>query len=194
VIATMGVRLLRVPLGGMRGGSGATEVEVVVVALADREGRVGTGFTYSLTGGAVAVAAMVDRVYRAEVVGTAILDWDRTWNRLWDKTHRLGRGVALPALSAIDIAVWDLRAQAADLPLFRLLGPHRDAVPVYGSGRSTNAMSVDEGFRAVVPRTCVGDRETVPHDASLYDIQAKYGDVVELTDVIAHLDRIEVAA
>jgi hypothetical protein len=48
----MDVRLLRVPLGGARGGSGATEVDVAFVTCSDSDGRTGTGFTYSLTGGA----------------------------------------------------------------------------------------------------------------------------------------------
>lgn len=43
------------------------------------------------------------------------------------------------------------------------------------------------GYRVIVPRECVGDRHDGPHDANLFDINAKYGDVVGRDEVIAHL-------
>lgn len=159
-ITDVRTRLLRVPLGAARGGSGATEVLVAHVTARADEGAEGTGFTYSLTGGAESAATMVDAVFAGEVTGTDVLDWPRRWHDLWARSHRIGRGVALAALSALDIAVWDLRARAAGLPLYRLLGAQRDRVPVYGSGRATHRMTtaelvsgaeayVAEGYRAV---------------------------------------------
>ena len=44
------------------------------------------------------------------------------------------QGIAFCALSAVDLALWDLRARLHDLPLVSLLPPMRDRVPVYGSG------------------------------------------------------------
>lgn len=153
-------RLVQVPLGAARGGSGATSLQVLHVTVRDTDGAAGTGFTYSLTGGLTAARAILAEVMTPLTAGMDPLDWARTWHRLWDLTHRLGRGVALPALSALDIAVWDLRAQRAGLPLYRLLGAYRDAVPIYGSGRSTHRMTdaelvagvasyVAEGYHAV---------------------------------------------
>ena len=46
------------------------------------------------------------------------------------------------------------------------------------------------GYRVIVPRECVGDRHDAPHDANLFDINAKYGDVVSKDDVITYLERI----
>lgn len=46
---------------------------------------------------------------------------------------------------------------------------------------------VQHGYRVIVPRECVGDRHDGPHDANLFDINAKYGDVVGRDEVIAHL-------
>jgi maleamate amidohydrolase len=43
------------------------------------------------------------------------------------------------------------------------------------------------GFRVIVPRECVGDRHDAPHDANLFDIQAKYGDVMAKAEVVARL-------
>ena len=46
---------------------------------------------------------------------------------------------------------------------------------------------VQHGYRVVVPHECVGDRHDGPHDANLFDINAKYGDVVTRDEVIAYL-------
>jgi L-alanine-DL-glutamate epimerase-like enolase superfamily enzyme len=152
--------LLRVPLDARWAAHGVTDLEVVHVTLTDDGGATGTGFTFSISGGAVAMRTLVDGLVREAVVGTEIERWDRRWHELWARTHRLGRGVAVPALSAVDIAVWDLRASRAGLPLYRLLGAHRDQVPAYGSLGGMPAMTledlvstatayVDQGFDAI---------------------------------------------
>jgi maleamate amidohydrolase len=48
---------------------------------------------------------------------------------------------------------------------------------------------IQHGFRIVVPRECVGDRHQGPHDANLFDINAKYGDVLSKAEVIAWMAR-----
>lgn len=50
------------------------------------------------------------------------------------------------------------------------------------------------GFRPIVPRECVGDRALSPHEANLFDLGQKYADVMSVADVIAHLQKIAVAA
>lgn len=64
--------LLKVPLGGARGGSGATEVQLVHVTVADSEGRQGTGFTYALTGGGESIQTMIDTTFAPKAVGTTL--------------------------------------------------------------------------------------------------------------------------
>lgn len=59
-----------------------------------------------------------------------------------------------------------------------------------GCVRATAVDAIQHGFRVIVPRECVGDRHDGPHDASLFDINAKYGDVLPLAEVEAHLARI----
>lgn len=179
----------QVPLGAGRGGSGATKVDLLVATVSDDEGGTGTGFTYALTGGAEGVHALLAGTVRDQVRGTELSHWPRTWQRVWDDTHRLGRGFALPALSAVDIAVWDLRARHAGLPLFRLLGAHRDEVDVYGSGRATHAMTTDEliegartylteGYAAVKLR--VGARRAEDDLARVCAVRAAVGDGVRI--------------
>jgi nicotinamidase-related amidase len=59
-----------------------------------------------------------------------------------------------------------------------------------GCIRATAIDLLQYGFPALVPRECVGDRARAPHDANLFDIQAKYADVVSIDDAIAYLERV----
>ena len=69
---------------------------------------------------------------------------EKLWDDMFWRVRGYGRkGVAFCALSAVDIGLWDLKAKALGLPLYRLLGPYRDSVPIYGSGGWTN-FTVDE--------------------------------------------------
>lgn len=62
-----------------------------------------------------------------------------------------------------------------------------------GCVRATAVDALQHGYRPVVPREAVGDRNPAAHEASLYDIDAKYGDVVSLEEVIEHLEQIAAA-
>ena len=54
-----------------------------------------------------------------------------------------------------------------------------------GCVRATVVDAVSHGYRPIVPRECVGDRAQAPHDANLFDIQQKYGDVISLEETLA---------
>lgn len=56
-----------------------------------------------------------------------------------------------------------------------------------GCVRATAVDALQSGYRPIVPRQCVGDRAEGPHQAALFDIDAKYGDVVDLEEVLAYL-------
>jgi nicotinamidase-related amidase len=56
-----------------------------------------------------------------------------------------------------------------------------------GCVRASVVDAVQSGFNVLVPRQCVGDRASAPHDANLFDIDAKYGDVIELDEAISYL-------
>ncbi|MDX6263687.1 MAG: hypothetical protein QOH84_5375 [Kribbellaceae bacterium] len=186
-ISHTALRLAEVPLGAARGGSGATHLQLAIVTLTDADGATGTGYTYSLGPGMAAVGALLEELHLPTVIGSVPQDWDRTWYAMRDATHRLGTGIALLATSAVDIAIWDLRATRAGLPLFRLLGAQRDEVPVYGSGRATHAMTtdelvagsqsyVDEGFSAVKLR--VGVRRPSDDVARVAAVREALGDQI----------------
>jgi len=60
-----------------------------------------------------------------------------------------------------------------------------------GCVRATVVDALQHGFRAIIPPECVGDRSAEQHAANLVDMDGKYGDVVDLAEVIATLDRVE---
>ena len=60
-----------------------------------------------------------------------------------------------------------------------------------GCVRATAVDALQYGYRPVVPREAVGDRNPDAHEANLYDIDAKYGDVVPVGDVLAALKNVD---
>jgi maleamate amidohydrolase len=63
-----------------------------------------------------------------------------------------------------------------------------------GCIRATAIDLLQYGFPAIVPRECVGDRAQAPHEANLFDIHAKYADVVSLEDALAYLESVPARA
>ncbi|BBL79173.1 N-carbamoylsarcosine amidase [Rubrobacter xylanophilus] len=63
-----------------------------------------------------------------------------------------------------------------------------------GCVRATAVDALQHGFRPVVPREAVGDRNPDAHEANLYDIDAKYGDVVSVGEVLEYLERAAAVA
>jgi len=59
-----------------------------------------------------------------------------------------------------------------------------------GCVRATVVDAVSSGFRVVIPRQCVADRVELTHVVNLFDMDAKYGDVMEVDEVVAALDRL----
>lgn len=107
---------------------------VLVEAVADA-GRRGLGFSYASHAAATVIREMLAEV----VVGHDVENVGAAWTAMVNTVRNAGRqGVAATAISAVDIALWDLKARVAGKPLFRLLGPHREAVPIYGSGGFTS--------------------------------------------------------
>ena len=98
--------------------------------------------------------------------------------------------VDLPALIECRQAVAE---QAALAPL--LVAQGIDTLLMIGcstSGciRASAVDAVQHGFRAMVVRECVGDRHPGPHEANLFDIDSKYGDVVHKREALDYLNRL----
>jgi L-alanine-DL-glutamate epimerase-like enolase superfamily enzyme len=111
-----------------------TSTTMVLVRARAEDGTVGTGWTY----GAPACARIAEDTLAPIVRGRDVLDVPGSFDAMVKAVRNIGRpGVAGYAISAVDIALWDLKARILGLPLHRLLGAVRDTVPIYGSGGFT---------------------------------------------------------
>ncbi|XWN29311.1 MAG: L-rhamnonate dehydratase [Devosia sp.] len=105
----------------------------------------------------------IDNVFAPMVVGADPFDFAALWERMYRLTLPWGRkGVGMVAISAIDIAIWDLMGKLTGKPVFKLLGGRtKDRIPVYASKvysgpiqtmQAETQKYVDEGFSMVKMR------------------------------------------
>jgi L-alanine-DL-glutamate epimerase-like enolase superfamily enzyme len=137
-IASVRADLYRIPLPQVLTDSthGAMSAfEIVTVRLTDRDGAEGVGYTYTVGAGGAAVESLVARHLAPLLEGQDADRIEALWQAMWWALHYGGRGgpVSL-AVSAVDIALWDLKARKAGAPLWRLLGGHDPRVPCYAGG------------------------------------------------------------
>jgi L-alanine-DL-glutamate epimerase-like enolase superfamily enzyme len=133
-----GVRAVayRIPTDGHESdGTFEWDATTLVLVEVTAAGVTGIGFTYADT----ATAALIQDSLADVVCGLDAMDVSRTWIAMVQAIRNLGRpGIASMAVSGIDNALWDLKARLLDLPLVKLLGAVRDALPIYGSGGFTS--------------------------------------------------------
>lgn len=109
-----------------------TTLVVVEVTAGDTRGL---GYTYADT----ATATLIRDLLAGVVLGRDAMGVPGAWEAMVHAIRNLGRpGVASMAISAVDVALWDLKARLLQLPLATLLGAVRERVPVYGSGGFTS--------------------------------------------------------
>ena len=95
----------------------------------------GLGYSYADLG----TARLIQEALVPAVLGGDAMDVPAAWDKMTHAIRNLGRpGISAMAVSAVDNALWDLKARLLDLSLATLLGAVREAVPVYGSGGFTN--------------------------------------------------------
>ncbi len=137
------------------------EFGVVTVRVRTRDGLEGVGYTYTVgTTGSAAIASLIAEDLAPIVIGHDPRSVSSLSKSMWQATHYVGRGgPASFAISAVDIALWDIKAKAVGEPLWRLLGGEDPRVPAYASGIDLNLpiaeleqhtmIHLDQGFRAV---------------------------------------------
>src|SRR4249920_1109925 len=109
--------------------------ELITCRVRDSDGTEGVGYTYTVGRNGGAVADILRREIPELVEGQDADDTEAVWQRVWWALHYGGRGGAsVLAQSALDIALWDLKARRANLPLWRLLGGFDRRVPCYAGG------------------------------------------------------------
>ena len=105
------------------------------VHIRNDEGHEGLGMTAPSRG----TRAVIEHDLKEILLGADPLNVEGLWQEMFWRVRGVGRkGMAFQAISAVDIALWDLKARSLGLPLFKLLGPCRDSTPIYGSGGWTN--------------------------------------------------------
>lgn len=110
-----------------------TEIAFVFVEIATKDGHSGVGFGYSKRAGGPGMYAHAKEI-AGELIGEDPNDIARIWEKLVWAGASMGRtGLTTQAVAAFDIALWDMKAKRAGLPLAKLLGAHRDSVQCYNT-------------------------------------------------------------
>jgi L-alanine-DL-glutamate epimerase-like enolase superfamily enzyme len=136
-VRRLDVQAYRVPTDGGAESDGTLVWDATTLVLVELEagGCTGIGYTYA----DVATATLIREVLADVVRGADALQHGAIWAAMVAKIRNLGReGVAAMAVSAVDVALWDLRGKLLDAPVVALLGAARERVPVYGSGGFTS--------------------------------------------------------
>lgn len=114
-----------------------TAREYIIVWVETDEGIEGIGFAVGgrHPGEGHLIQTAVEHNLKRLVLGENPLAVERIWEQMFNNSLLIGRrGAVIRALSALDIALWDIIAKTAGLPLYQLLGGYRDEVPAYASG------------------------------------------------------------
>ncbi|HWC75779.1 MAG TPA: enolase C-terminal domain-like protein [Gemmatimonadales bacterium] len=148
-------------------------------------GEEGLGYTYGHRSGALVITETLAPVIR----GHDAMAVDACWRAMVHQVRNVGlQGIAATAISAVDSALWDLKARLLGVPLVTLLGSVRDAVPIYGSGGFTSYPEwrlrdqlgtwIEQGIRSVKmkvgreptadPHRVTAAREAIGPDAELF--------------------------
>lgn len=121
-----------------------TGVSLLLVELETGDGHCGMGFGYVLRAGGRAQYAHAQEL-APFVLGEDPNDISRIWEKLAWQGASVGRsGAAVQAIAAFDIALWDMKAKRASLPLAKLLGTHRDEVPCYNTSGGYFNTTIEE--------------------------------------------------
>ena len=182
------------PDGREQDGTLTWESVTMIVAEARADGQAGLGYTY----GDVATAALIESKLTQAVRGADAMAPPAAGQQVTAQLRNAGQpGAGAMAASAVDIALWDLKAKLLGQPLFQVLPAFRAEVPVYGSGGFTNyplpvltgqfARWAEQGIPRMKLKT---SRDPQADPRRLTAVRKEVGDDVELfTDANGALSR-----
>jgi L-alanine-DL-glutamate epimerase-like enolase superfamily enzyme len=123
--------------------------ETPIVTITDADGAVGVGYSYTIGTGGPAVISLLRDTLVPRLIGREAEEIERIWRDLLFVTHATSVGaITSIALAAIDTALWDLRCRKAGLPLWRMAGGAKPAIPLY---------STEGGWLHIEPAALVAD-------------------------------------
>ncbi|MGH9657335.1 MAG: mandelate racemase/muconate lactonizing enzyme family protein, partial [Bryobacteraceae bacterium] len=167
-----------------------THRDHLIVRIHSDDGLTGVGFTLGYDSSR-AMVSLIESIFRPILEGASAFDSERLWAEMYRQSIQAGRrGAALRAISAIDIALWDLRGKAARLPVMRLLGVHTTRMRCYATGGYyRDGQTLDElvreyagyaelGFSAV--KLKVGRASAAEDAARLRAVRRELGDGADI--------------
>ncbi len=134
--------------------------EVILVKIEADDGTQGVGYTYTIGQGGAAVKSLIDEAFIPLLKRQNPRNIERHWEKMWWQLHYIGRGGLVSfAISAVDIALWDLNANHDGVPLWQMLGGSSPLVKPYAGGIDLHLdidglldqtkKNLDSGFRAI---------------------------------------------
>ncbi len=162
---------------------------ICIVKIVSDTGHIGWGEGY---GPASIIHAGIQHLSQY-VIGQNPLETETIWETLYRRTMDFSRsGVLMSAISAIDVALWDLKGKILDMPVYQLLGgPKREYITPYATGlyfsddmvdmgralADEAAMYVDQGYRAIKMKVGIGVKRDIEN---VKQVRAAIGDDVAL--------------
>jgi L-alanine-DL-glutamate epimerase-like enolase superfamily enzyme len=141
--------------------SGISSRDVFLVKISTDDGISGIGEGFAL-GSLQSTATIVNEILKPILIGSDATDIEALWQKMYRTCFRVGRrGIVLAAMSAIDIALWDILGKKAGLPIYKVLGAVKHSIDAYasagyyqeGKGLDELANEMDayrkQGFKAV---------------------------------------------
>lgn len=137
-----------------------THFEVVLVQLETDTGLQGTGYTYTIGHGGEAIKSLINRELKPLLIDADPNRIEKIWEEMWWKMHYIGRGGLVSfAMSAVDIALWDLKGRSENQPLWKILGGYSGQAFAYAGGidlqlsieelLEQTKTNIEKGFRAI---------------------------------------------
>jgi L-alanine-DL-glutamate epimerase-like enolase superfamily enzyme len=163
----------------------------VLVEIETSEGLTGIGEAAYFGGPPVITRMIIEKELKAYLVEEDPLDIERLWETMYQRSIKHGRkGAVIASMSGIDIALWDIKAQAAGMPLHKLLGGCHEKIRAYASagfyaeGKGLKELAeemasyVAEGFNAVKMK--IGRLSAQEDLARIKAVREAIGDQVDL--------------
>ena len=165
-------------------------IDLLVVEIETKDGIIGVGHLHPLAGGMRTLEMCVNEMLKPLLIGADASDPAALWRKMWQATFIQGRmGITVMAMSAVDIALWDIVGIAKGQPLWQVWGGKGDPMPVYGSGCFRGLghdgmiekaeRFVAQGFKAIKMQVA----HLFTHDedvANVRDMRAALGDGIEI--------------
>lgn len=112
-----------------------THFELITARITASDGAEGLGYTYTVGFGGGSIHSLIARDLSGLLAGADETRIEALWKQMWWALHWVGRGGSTAfAISAVDVALWDIMGKRSGLPLWRLLGGADPTVPVYAGG------------------------------------------------------------